>query len=407
MERYFKILGIPSTASKEEIKQAYYTKIKALHPDKIHGTALEDAATFLTAELNEAYDILMSQSGGDKTIVNPFGCIEEDIFIEGFGNLKYFLSNGLREIRRSIIQEVGVGFTDIDEALWEVNAGLSENVKKSMYAHGVEYSATMYYEGETQVIVINRYRHNKWYLVQFATEIKQSYLEEEIFLEGKKESFVYTLSNDISEIKRSVSDRIGISLNDVVPRLNPNLSANVKQVMDKHNVRFSMTAYYLGDDKEVVINERKKDGWYSVFFTEANGILHMRHHEKCERSAKNETSSHFGSQTEAETSTAKAGFFIGLINFLNVVLVYVNRDDIINHMGDDSFIFWVVWFVITFVLAIIGFFVSKSGYIKEDYNRGWGVAGMVFNGLVIIPALLFVLVSMSSGGINSSKKRDK
>ena len=44
MERYFKILGLSNTANVEEIKQAYYEKLKAIHPDKVHGTSLENTA---------------------------------------------------------------------------------------------------------------------------------------------------------------------------------------------------------------------------------------------------------------------------------------------------------------------------------------------------------------------------
>ena len=59
MDRYFKVLGIASNASEDEIKKAYQIKIKALHPDKVHGTPLENTATFLSAEINEAYDALI------------------------------------------------------------------------------------------------------------------------------------------------------------------------------------------------------------------------------------------------------------------------------------------------------------------------------------------------------------
>ena len=65
MERYYTILGIPNNSSKEVVKKAYYTKMKALHPDKIHGTVLEDTATFFTTEINEAYNKLMTQYKGN------------------------------------------------------------------------------------------------------------------------------------------------------------------------------------------------------------------------------------------------------------------------------------------------------------------------------------------------------
>ena len=55
MERYYKILGISRKASKEEIKQAYHNKMRALHPDKVHGTSLEETAHLFSTEINNDY----------------------------------------------------------------------------------------------------------------------------------------------------------------------------------------------------------------------------------------------------------------------------------------------------------------------------------------------------------------
>ena len=411
MDRYFKVLGVSNTATKEEIKKAYYTKIKALHPDKIHGTALEDTATFLTAEINEAYETLMSQFKDGKPTVNQAGCIEEDIFIEGFGKLKFFFSNHFSEIKETILQQSGTVVHDIDEASWVLDTKVPTDVKKSMAGYNVEYSATMFYEGQTEVIPI--YRHNEnWYSVEFDAETKP-YMEREVFLEEIGASLVFTLSNDINEIMMAVKDRIGLNINldDVVPKPNPSFSTSVKSIMTEHSVKFSMAAYFRGDDKEVVINERKENGWHSVLFKEASGSLYREYFEEPEpqKQYKNSTENESRySDRQTETSKAKMGFFIGMINLFNVILVYVNRDDIRSYFaGDDSFVFWVVWFIITFVLAITGFFISKAGYDNEKQNCGMGVAGMVFNSLVILPALVFIFVFMfgGGGGVNTSKNR--
>lgn len=74
MDRYYRILGIPDYSSKEVIKKAYHEKMKALHPDKVHGTSLEDTATFFAAEINEAYNILMSQHKEKKMDFNQDNC---------------------------------------------------------------------------------------------------------------------------------------------------------------------------------------------------------------------------------------------------------------------------------------------------------------------------------------------
>jgi hypothetical protein len=77
MERYYKILGISTNASKEEIKKAYLIKMKALHPDKVYGTNLEDTANFFSTEINEAYEFLMAHFDDEKSSV-----ISQDEYFE-------------------------------------------------------------------------------------------------------------------------------------------------------------------------------------------------------------------------------------------------------------------------------------------------------------------------------------
>lgn len=57
--KYFAILGIAYTATKQQIKDVWLKKVKKLHPDKNPGCADCDART---KELNEAYDALYSSS---------------------------------------------------------------------------------------------------------------------------------------------------------------------------------------------------------------------------------------------------------------------------------------------------------------------------------------------------------
>ena len=89
MERYYKILGISSNSTKQQIKAAYHKKIKALHPDKTHGTVLEDTATFLSAEINEAYNVLMKLTSNENSSKNAGEqkYYEKDIYIENHGVL--------------------------------------------------------------------------------------------------------------------------------------------------------------------------------------------------------------------------------------------------------------------------------------------------------------------------------
>src|SRR4051812_48240337 len=60
MRRYYQILGVPPTASQEEIRAAWKFSIKAFHPDKFASSSEHQRATAetRTRAINEAYATL-------------------------------------------------------------------------------------------------------------------------------------------------------------------------------------------------------------------------------------------------------------------------------------------------------------------------------------------------------------
>jgi len=167
MDRYYRILGIPNNSSKEVIKKSYHEKIKALHPDKIHGTPLEATATLFTAEINEAYNTLMSQFMEINTVSNQSdqkNYIEKEIYVESFGLLKYTLSNNINVIINTIINQTKHTFPDkANEIPWTINPNLSVNVKGSMNKHNMNYSTATYNSGSKKMIAINKRAENEWF----------------------------------------------------------------------------------------------------------------------------------------------------------------------------------------------------------------------------------------------------
>lgn len=82
IEHYFSLLGIPKTASLDELKKAFRNKAKKIHPDR--NPSLTAHSDFL--ELNEAFDFLASflkenkQFGSDEsTIVNSYDNWEKTV----------------------------------------------------------------------------------------------------------------------------------------------------------------------------------------------------------------------------------------------------------------------------------------------------------------------------------------
>ena len=58
----YEVLGVPRNATPEQVKTAYRTLAKKYHPDNYADTQLADVATEKMAEINEAYDAIMSGS---------------------------------------------------------------------------------------------------------------------------------------------------------------------------------------------------------------------------------------------------------------------------------------------------------------------------------------------------------
>ena len=67
----YQVLGIPSTATDEEVKRAYRNLARKYHPDNYHDNPLEDLAQERMKEINEAYETIRNQrkaaqSGGQS-----------------------------------------------------------------------------------------------------------------------------------------------------------------------------------------------------------------------------------------------------------------------------------------------------------------------------------------------------
>ena len=52
----YQVLGVPSTATDEEVKKAYRNLAKKYHPDNYHDDPLADLAQEKMKEINEAYE---------------------------------------------------------------------------------------------------------------------------------------------------------------------------------------------------------------------------------------------------------------------------------------------------------------------------------------------------------------
>ena len=74
----YQVLGVPSTATDEEVKKAYRDLARKYHPDNYHDNPLADLAQERMKEINEAYEAVQSQrkaqrNGGYSTSGTGYG----------------------------------------------------------------------------------------------------------------------------------------------------------------------------------------------------------------------------------------------------------------------------------------------------------------------------------------------
>lgn len=64
MKDPYSVLGVPRSATDDEIKKAYRTLAKKYHPDNYSGSSMAQAAEERMKEINEAYDTIQKERSG-------------------------------------------------------------------------------------------------------------------------------------------------------------------------------------------------------------------------------------------------------------------------------------------------------------------------------------------------------
>lgn len=118
----YQVLGVPSTATDEEVKKAYRDLARKYHPDNYHDNPLADLAQERMKEINEAYEAVQSQ----RKAARAGG------YSGGYGGYQAGYQSGY--------QPGGSRYQRIRMAISQGNLNLAEELLNAMTDHDAEWS---------------------------------------------------------------------------------------------------------------------------------------------------------------------------------------------------------------------------------------------------------------------------
>ena len=118
----YQVLGVPSTATDEEVKKAYRDLARKYHPDNYHDNPLADLAQERMKEINEAYEAVQSQ----RKAARAGG------YSGGYGGYQAGYQSGY--------QSGGSWYQRIRMAISQGNLNLAEELLNAMTDHDAEWS---------------------------------------------------------------------------------------------------------------------------------------------------------------------------------------------------------------------------------------------------------------------------
>ena len=118
----YQVLGVPSTATDEEVKKAYRDLARKYHPDNYHDNPLADLAQERMKEINEAYEAVQSQ----RKAARAGG------YSGGYGGYQAGYQTGY--------QSGGSRYQRIRMAISQGNLNLAEELLNAMTGHDAEWS---------------------------------------------------------------------------------------------------------------------------------------------------------------------------------------------------------------------------------------------------------------------------
>ena len=126
----YQVLGVPSTATDDEVKKAYRDLARKYHPDNYHDNPLADLAQERMKEINEAYESIQSQrkaarNGGGYSGTTGYGGAGYGGYGTGYSSPYGAGATRLQRVRMAISQG---------------NLNLAEELLNAQTAHDAEWN---------------------------------------------------------------------------------------------------------------------------------------------------------------------------------------------------------------------------------------------------------------------------